>query len=642
MSNREGLDHSSVVQQTTSTTSKNAHAKFEDEFEGGWNKSEEGVKAPDRDSKVFDHGHSKATTIEGVSRGQAGYGNRLRAGSTVAAAAHEGEWGAIAAPVTPVLKPCDDGIAEQGEAISALDKSEHTWGDPAWVAAGGAYSQAWAGENQQSMMRYKLEQSSQCAAFNSWVPIANASHVAMAEMVEAARLLGFDPSKDQDSVAFIKAIESSLEMATSLVDAPLLGAAGKTSWSNRTDDPSAHSRAQPQVNGTEMQVEMDALTDGYAKLREAYFGVYKALLRDRKKVVDQDITDTEGKVANINSVIAFWTQLGGVADGAVSHVNAGIRADAKITKAIGSGKFKGKELRRGAEKQAIHAENNPNDYESEIDAHAKFDDYESNEEYWGSGKSSIDANGPQMPVVPTPDELPSLSISGLVSFGLKLWSKKDLEDLNAKLKTLKSKSHGLEVTMDLTETMAAKQTYADAGEAFEARLKAMGTHSLELRQQDFMDTGAQLDAYALEHQSALVAQGKGNLVGGSGHEIYGTMMAAMAKIEQFRTLSSLALGTFHYDSFATMAREQQLERANVKRPPESAARDPNRAYKRPPDVRPMTNEELDVMKQVGGTYLNVSQQDAHWQVRLAGVVPRFQELMKRLAGHGKHGVGRNF
>jgi hypothetical protein len=116
----------------------------------------------------------------------------------------------------------------------------------------------------------------------------------------------------------------------------------------------------------------------------------------------------------------------------------------------------------------------------------------------------------------------------------------------------------------------------------------------------------------------------------------------MGKVEQYRTLSKLALGTFDYDAFSSVAKHQQLERAGVTRPTESAARDPNLAYRRPPEVRPMSPEELAVYQQIGGSYLMVSQQDAHWQVRLAGVVPRFDNLMKRLAGHGKHGVERRY
>jgi len=68
----------------------------------------------------------------------------------------------------------------------------------------------------------------------------------------------------------------------------------------------------------------------------------------------------------------------------------------------------------------------------------------------------------------------------------------------------------------------------------------------------------------------------------------------------------------------------------------------NHAYKRPPDVRPMSNEELEVFQQIGGAYMNVSQQDAHWEVRLSGIVPRFETLMKRLAGHGDHGIGKRY
>jgi hypothetical protein len=641
MSNREGLDRSSAVQSVPSNTSGRAHRKYEDEYERGWETSKKAVSAPAQDGTVFDGGHATSTTLEGVGRGEGGYGNRLSAASTVAAGEHAGEWGMIATPVTPVLAPCEEGIAEQQAAVERLDHTEHTWGDPAWVQAGRAYSQAWAGENQQSMMRYEADQNAQCMAFNSWVPIANASHAAMAEMVEAAQLLGFDPSKDTDSVAFIKAIETSLDMAKNLVDAPLLGPA-KEAWSNRTADAFAHAHVQPKLDGTEVGTEIQLLKDAYRTLRDAYLDVYRSLLEDKKKLVDQTIGEDQAKVAEINDVIGFWTQLGGVASGAVPYVNSGIRADSRISKSIAFGKYKGKAMRHAAEKQAVHAEKNPSDYESEVDAHAKFDDYDGNEESWGKGQSSVEANGPQVPVMSAREELPSLSVSGLISFGLKLWSKGSLEQLKGMIASLKSTSLGLAATIDYSETVSASQKYAAAGKTFEERLANVGGHTLVLRQQDFMDTGSQLDAYAMEHRADLAAQGKGNLAPGGGHEIYGTMMAAMGKIEQYRALSSLALGTFDYDGFSTTIRDQQLERANVKRPKESADRDPSHAYKRPPDVRPMSSDELAVYKQIGGAYLSVSQQDAHWKVRLSGIVPRFELLMTRLAGHGDKGIGRQY
>jgi hypothetical protein len=299
-------------------------------------------------------------------------------------------------------------------------------------------------------------------------------------------------------------------------------------------------------------------------------------------------------------------------------------------------------MRHAAENQAVHAEKKPNDYESEIDAHAKFDDYENHEENWGTGQASVAAKGPQSPVTSAPEELPSLSVAGLISFGLKLWSKGSLDKLNGKIKSLQLTSQGFAATIDYSETVSASQKYADAGKSFEERLANVGGHTLALRQQDFMDTGSQLDAYAMEHRAGLAAHGKGNLAPGGGHEMYGTMMAAMGKIEQYRALSSLALGTFDYDGFSKTIRDQQLERANVKHPKESADRDPSHAYKRPPDVRPMSSDELAVYKQIGGTYLSVSQQDAHWKVRLSGIVPRFEILMTRLAGHGDKGIGRQY
>jgi hypothetical protein len=126
--------------------------------------------------------------------------------------------------------------------------------------------------------------------------------------------------------------------------------------------------------------------------------------------------------------------------------------------------------------------------------------------------------------------------------------------------------------------------------------------------------------------------------------MFGTVMAVMGKIEQYRALSTLALGSFGYDAFIDAARTQQLERARVKRPVESADRNPGAAYDSPPAVALMTAEEAQVYQQIGGSYLRVSQQDAHWQVRLAQVTPRFDVLMKKLTGRDNvpHTEGERF
>lgn len=151
MGNQQGLDRSSIVQQTTSNTAANASTKYEDEFEGGWNQARAGVVAPKHDQSVFTGGHGETASIEGVSNGQRGFGNRLWAASTEAAAEHSAEWGAIAVPVTPVIKACDEGIAEQQ---ASATKNGAVKGDPDWLAKTKAYSVAWAADNEQTMMRY--------------------------------------------------------------------------------------------------------------------------------------------------------------------------------------------------------------------------------------------------------------------------------------------------------------------------------------------------------------------------------------------------------------------------------------------------------------------------------------------------------
>ncbi len=640
MGNEEGLDRSSALQQTSSMKAERAYAKYEDEFGGGWDEARGGVHEPAHDADVFSGGHEKATTIEGVHRGQSGYGDRLSAASTVAAVENEGSWGVIAAPVNPVLAACEAGIKEQQESVEA-NHPKH--GDPDWLTTKKTYSQGWANANEQSMMRYELEQNSQCTAYNSWVPIANASHTAMAEMVEAARLMGFDPSKDKDAVAFIASIEGSLDMATELVDANVLhGASGATSWSKRADDHTVQSRAQPKLDGTAVGTEVRLLGESYRTLRDAYLDVYRGLVKDQKKIADEKTAETQSKIDSINNVIAFWNGIATFTESTMTHANSAIRAEHKVTTSIGTGKYKAAGMRRDAEKQAQHAEAHPADYESEILVHAKAYEVENHEEYWGKGQASVAASGPQMPVVPAPEELPSLSLSGVVSMGMQLWSQDKMGKLQALLDGERGNSQALQLTADLAETKAAKNKYASAGQAFDERVREMGANTLALRQQDFVDMGAQLDAYASEHQAALVAGGQGNLAPGGGLEIYSTMMAVMGKVEQYRTLSTLARNTFDYEGCVSTARNQQLERSGMKHPAESADKNPSLAYNRPPAVRPMSAEELEVYQRITSAYLRVSQQDAHWSVRLGGVIPRFEQLMMRMAGHGVRGVGRKY
>jgi len=633
-----GLDHSSITQAQSSKTADVAHDKYADEFEGGWDKSRDQVAAPSRDAP-FAGGHGHAGAINGVAPNQAGFADQLASASTAAVAAHSADWGVIAVKVEPVLKPCEDGIAQQEASIEKLSHEDHIGGDPSWLTREKGNSNTLAGLNMTSMMRYETEQIATCMAYNTWCPLANASHAAMAEIVEMATLLGFDPSKDKDSVRFIKSIETSLDMASDLVDAKMLGAQGKTSWSERMRDPSVKSDAKPTLEGTEMSPQLQGLTEAYRNLQTAHMDVYRSLLKDRKKAVDADIGNVQTQVAEINNVIAFWTQLGGVADAAIPHVNSAIHADQALTAKIGSGAGKGKAALHDAEKHAKRAEDHPEDYESDLKAHARADDYENNHDYWGAGEESQKANAPQAPNVPPPDELPSLSVSGLISLGMKLWSHDKLEALQSKLNGLQGESVAFGTTIDLTEALAAQQRYADAGKAFESRLGTLKDQGLGLREQDFRDTGAQLDAFAFEHRGALGAQGKGNLAPAAGHQIYGTMMAAMGKIEQYRAMSKLALSTFDYDRFSTTIRDQQLERANVKRPSESASFALD-TYNAPPGVAPMSAEELANYQQIGGTYLSVSQQDAHWGVRLFEIGEKFQGLLSRLSGHGAGGIGK--
>lgn len=101
---------------------------------------------------------------------------------------------------------------------------------------------------------------------------------------------------------------------------------------------------------------------------------------------------------------------------------------------------------------------------------------------------------------------------------------------------------------------------------------------------------------------------------------------------------------FPYNEFLQIITTLQHERSGEKRPTETAARDPEKAFKLPPALRHMSQSEVEIYQHIAGTYLTVLKMNENWRIRLQGVESRFAALMKKLEGLGQSDdtVGQRF
>jgi hypothetical protein len=615
--------------------------KFDREFRKGWEEVREDTAAPKK-GDPFGGGHGERATISGKRVGEGGFGARLLWSSAGAAQSHAGEWGKIATPVEPAREVLDRGYQQQ---LGFIEQHQNESGDPEWVKAEKAYSNAWATENLETISRYKLDQGGWAQAHNDWVPVANQAHAAQAELVESAKLMGYDTSKDKDSAAFIMGIESALDMANQLVDAKVL--ARGQSWSTHQDDARTKSEARPALRGEPVTPHLDSATHAYNDLQSAHLGVSRALLTDRKIALEAAEGKVTAEIREINEVIEFWGGLAEFSMSAPKHVKKAEKLAKKIEKHQGQDghRHANKELKK-AEDKAREAERDPSDYEADIDSHAHLDNYEQHYDTWGKGgkedekagrstrdPGDVEVRGTEPEEIPeVPEAAPELSLGGFIKMGLTALNRRKLDELQRRLAVIGAQKSETTHTIHMAETRQAMQIFSNALSKFEDEAKKLDDASMRRRERQFVDFGHELDAYAVEHRDGLQKQHAGHLVPGQGREIYATAMACMAKIEKYRSTSSLALGMFKFNDFVSAIRVEAQERSGHAEPPESAGRRGGKSIPAPPSPPPMSKGEEDVYMHIGNEYLSVLQIDQHWSVRLEGIAARFRALMKKIDG----------
>lgn len=643
-----------------------SRAGYQKSFQKQWNETR--ADAPRHDEgEPFGGGHGKQYKVYGKHAGEGGFGARLLDGSAAVAAVKAKAWGTVADVVTPQMATLDAAMKEQ----LAFIEEHSSNGDPAWVQEQKALSQAIGGANLSAIERYRADQITSVTGFNSWVPLANQSHRAMAEMVEAAGLLGFDTSKDLDSAAFVSGLEQALDMAMTVADAPLLGKDGTTSLSHRADDHTANAATIPQLQGSEVNPTLNTIAFAYRELEEAHAGVYAGLLEDRADILASQIDAKEAQMAEIMALIEFWGGLG-------NFVQAAARAPGKLAttaekveaKHANGDRYAKRELGAAKTKAEKH-ERDQSDYDAHLESHVHEDNWRSHYDTWGKGGEEkvkqgkemrdegdivVAGSGPSAPPVAIPQPPPEFSLGGFVKMAVGFLERGKLDELKKKIERLTHEKTAVLGEMKLLKTRAAAKRLENAQKKFEGESKKIEAEQIRKREQDMVTLGSSLDAYAGEHRGALVKQNKSAVVPKDHHEIYATAFAVLAKIEKFKAISTLALATFPYNSFVATATKDARERARQIPVPEAEAKKqaPQTDSKAEPQMRhvtypapdlpPLGEEEAHLVQQIAGSYLVVLEHDTTWSVRLAGVSSKLAKLMAKLSGQGgaPGAVGRGF
>ncbi|MGN6111070.1 MAG: hypothetical protein ACTHU0_38590 [Kofleriaceae bacterium] len=627
-------------------TERQARKDYGDQFRGDWEDLREDTEDPKR-SDPFGGGHGKKAELPGASPGyqkhvgQDGFGELLIVASADAAREHAGEWGQIATPAQPVNGVLDRALAAQLASVEGNATSDWHDGDPTWLEEKKKYSVAWATENMTTIERHKFEQARWCGAYNTWMPLANASHGAMAELVEAAGLMGFDTSKGKDAAGFVEGLELSLDMAIQLVDAKVLDG-GKSSWSTRGNNRkvSAPSGARPELSGEQVTPTLGAIGDAYRELQLAQHAIYRELLNSRQRALEAEGGRYTAAIREITEVIETWAGVGDLVGSKGMTVTKGLatgQTGAALDRRFGNnnGDRNAKKALATAQKQAQAAEQDPRDYRSHLDSHAHADTYVQHHDQWKKEGESIPAGGARA-------ELPDISVGGIIRGGLTLAYSEKLDALNQKLAGIKALKTANGQLISMAEMEKVQQQFGKAVERLDAEGEKLGAEKLRDREQDMVSFGHELDAYSFEHMSALEKLHP-NLEPGGDREVYATALACVAKIEKYRLLSKLALSTFSFDEFNSTITHLGRERSGTEKPSESASRSPQLAYRSPPFLPNMSEDERAVYQHIAGSYLKLLQLDTRWSIRLEGISSRFRTLMRKVSGsNSRDATGKQF
>jgi hypothetical protein len=628
-----------LASQKSASSTQFAREKYGDAFSARWESAHENAPAP-KDDDPFGGGKGRKP-IDGKAPMQGGYGLRLHDAASGAARAKT-EKAPIAVPAKPVLEFLEQGIAAQRRASEQVQPSR-TESAVRLQERMKAYAREWITENETTLMRYEFEQSSACTSFNSWAALANAANVALQDIVETARLLGFDVADESQAAAFVLGLESSVAMANQLVDEKMLGVSGAQSWSTRNDDATASSAAHPELRGTELSPRFEDVGSAYREVQNAYAHVYEGLLRDREQALQGEAGAVRSEIASVDAVIQFWVALADDAERSASAVGHAGPAAEHLERRASRGRLDGS-YSLGQAKQAASRWETVHGAENHIEAHTRSREYEAQHDARVQLDREQRQAGTSSAGITAAPQMPTISVGKIVEFGLNAVFSSKLDALNKKLTGIEVQANATRTAVLFVNTRRAVDAFDGAAKNLEQRLQGLSTHALQERQQDFMNLGHELDRYALEHASHLQRRGKHALVPGKGKEIHATTMAVLAKIEQYRALSAMSLQTFDYDGFLAAARQQQLERSAMKRPAESASRSHEKTVERVPPLPHMAPAEIGLYQHIGGTYLRVLQDDEQWRIRLGRVAQGASALLRKLEGNGASPdtVGRRF
>ena len=627
-----------------------ARAEDHDAFAPTWNRQHEQAAGPDGSGDLFSAARGGGQTLGGSRRGQAGYGAQLLGASADAARA-DADWGALARPVVAPLATLDHAIEAQNDAVQRFTASIDGGffsRDPEHIKTRKQHSADWAAANATGLERHKMEMSVWCSRYNAWVPLANLSHRARAELVEAAGLLGFGGDQGAD---FVKALEVGLDRAIDLLHSKAMGKHQDTSWDEHVGHHDRGVGPEPRLHGAPMGPQLARVKDAYNELQASYYAIYNQLLEVQKRILQSKAASVHAKIADINQTIAFWTNM---ASGVASHAGqakslatgkTGAALEAKYDAVGRHGRGRLSAAGRMAEKNPKEPEPGrepkPGDasYQPSDDALA-MKDFEDYQDTWAAG--GADAS-PEASVTGGGASFPSLSVGGVVNGALSVLAADKLSKLESQLTRLQHEIGSKSEVQALMQTKEARKQFKTAQKKLAEALAGLKQGGLEDRQADMVDLGDSLDLYAYEHRAGLAKHGKADLVAADGREMFTTLMAVMAKVEQYRSLSAMATGTFDYDECVATFDALVAERTN-REVREAAGRTIAQGYKYPPQIPALSGAERGALNQITGTYLTALKFDERWRVRLGGVEQRMRVLLKKLRGlHGtKHAAGGGF
>ena len=475
-----------------------------------------------------------------------------------------GNYGVVAEPVAPYTDTIDNAIQEQAAFIQEKQKnieSERYTGkpwevgaDPSHVTKSKENSVDEAGGNLAMLERHLFEHWNWVNTYNEWAPFANVVGGAQADLMESAKLMGFDLTEKKDLVQFVEGIEAGLDDAHELVDAKVLGKKGDTSWAGRQRDKGSVQAQGPGLEGEPVAPLLEDLAAGFDEVRGEQLGVYSNLLDARSEALEAQKHAAEGEIGEINGVIAFWTNMASTVEShwptakGLASGETGAKVDAAAQNLIDHGRAS--RDWNSAAKRAQKGEA-PGLQRAELERVEM-----ARERITGSESAGM----------------MSPSLSGLVGALLEVGFEDQIVDLQAQITKLEKQLGATEATKKLIKAKDRMDRYVAARKKLRTKAERLKKATLASREQQYADTGDELDRYARDHASELKSEGHGGVVPKNDKsEIYSTLMVMVAKIRAYLTLSEQVRTMFPYDDFVSKAARLRDERSYKEVSPERAS-----------------------------------------------------------------------